>query len=70
MALRADSYHTIRVMDLALTGWVSFWVEAQELQQKAAFFRERREVEQRMALLRAWQQHAARLRKKRHSREM
>jgi hypothetical protein len=64
--LRAESYHRLRLLDLSLTSWSSLWVEAQQLQQKAAFYMAGKQAELQGLLLRAWMEETARLKLKRH----
>lgn len=68
--LRADSYHALRLLDLALTSWTSVWAESQELAQKATFFLTGRQAELKVLVLREWAAEAAKLKLKRERMEM
>lgn len=68
--LRADSYHALRLLDLALTSWSSVWAESQEFAQKAAFCHAGKQEELKVLVIREWGPEAARLRLKRERLEM
>lgn len=68
--MRGDSYHAIRLLDIALTGWISIWVEGQELRQKAWLYIAARQEELKLVALREWCWAAARRRMKREQLEM
>ncbi len=68
--MRADSYHAIRLMDLALTGWVATWVHSQELQQRMLDHVAHKQAQLLFAVLTEWRWQAERLRRKRARMDM